>query len=130
MIKEYDGKGNPVYKEPTEAYNEECTFLYHNDFRNKVMSKLVDGFDKNSLIMVDKIEHGETLEEKLKTETNKEVYFIRGSVDMDDREQIRALMETNDDIVAMSRIFAVGINIKNLHYIIFAQGGKAKVTLI
>jgi superfamily II DNA or RNA helicase len=41
-------------------------------------------------------------------------------------------MEIDDNIIciAMSRIFAVGINIKNLHYVIFAQGGKAKVTLI
>ena len=38
--------------------------------------------------------------------------------------------ENNIVCIAMSRIFAVGINIKNLHNVVFAQGGKAKVTLI
>ncbi len=41
-------------------------------------------------------------------------------------------METNDDVicVANSKIFSTGINIKNLHYIIFAAIGKAKIKII
>ena len=117
---------------PTKAYDAECEFLYHNEFRNKVISHLAANFDKNCLIMVDSIDHGETLEKILKEKTQKNVYFIRGSVETEDREKLRALMEIDNNIVcvAMSRIFAVGVNIKNLHYVIFAQGGKAKVTLI
>jgi superfamily II DNA or RNA helicase len=120
------------FHDPTKAYTEEGEFLYHNEFRNKVIAKLACNFDKNALIMVDKIDHGETLEKLLSANTGKNVYFIRGSVETEDREKLRALMETSNNIIciAMSRIFAVGINIKNLHYVIFAQGGKAKVTLI
>lgn len=118
--------------DPTKSYIDECDFLYHSEFRNKVILHLAQKFNKNCLIMVDKIEHGETLEKLMREHTNKKIYFIRGSVEMEDREKLRALMEIDDNIVciAMSRIFAVGINIKNLHYVIFAQGGKAKVTLI
>jgi superfamily II DNA or RNA helicase len=129
-------KNKPRFKidltDPTKAYVEECEFLYHNEFRNKVISHLACNFNKNSLIIVDKIDHGETLEKLLTEQSGKKVYFIRGSVEMEDREKLRALMEIDDNIIciAMSRIFAVGINIKNLHYVIFAQGGKAKVTLI
>ena len=41
-------------------------------------------------------------------------------------------MEKKKDIVciAISKIFSTGINIKNLHYIVFAGGGKAKVKII
>ena len=41
-------------------------------------------------------------------------------------------MESENNIicVAMSKIFSTGIDITNLHYILFAQGGKAKITLI
>ena len=115
-----------------KAYQEECAFLYHSEYRNKVISHLTSQFEKNTLIIVDKIDHGETLEKLLKEQTGKDVYFIRGSVEMEDREKLRELMEKNNNIicVAMSRIFAVGINIKNLHYVIFAQGGRAKVTII
>lgn len=129
-------KNKPHFKMDMEdqkkAYEDECEFLYHSEFRNKVIAHLVNKFNKNCLILVDKIDHGESLEAVLKAQTQKKVYFIRGSVEMEDREKLRALMEIDDNIVciAMSRIFAVGINIKNLHYVVFAQGGKAKVTLI
>ena len=33
-------------------------------------------------------------------------------------------------IIAISKIFSTGINIKNLHYIIFGGGGKAKIKII
>jgi superfamily II DNA or RNA helicase len=41
-------------------------------------------------------------------------------------------MEERDDVVvvAISKIFSTGINIKNLHYIIFAGGGKAKIKIV
>ena len=41
-------------------------------------------------------------------------------------------MEEKKDIivVAISKIFSTGINIKNLHYIMFAGGGKAKIKII
>ncbi len=129
-------KNRPRFKYDEEnqikAYDDECEFLYHSEFRNKVISYLTSKFNKNCLILVDSLDHGNTIFDLLKTQTQKKVYFIQGSVGMDDREKLRELMEVDDNIVcvAMSRIFAVGINIKNLHYVIFAQGGKAKVTLI
>lgn len=115
-----------------KAYQEECLFLYHNEYRNKIISHISTKFEKNVLIIVDKIDHGETIKKILTEQTNKDVYFVRGSTDMEERERIKELMELNDNVIciAMSRIFAVGINIKNLHYVIFAQGGKAKVTII
>ena len=41
-------------------------------------------------------------------------------------------MEEHSDVivVAISKIFSTGINIKNLHYIIFAGGGKAKIKIL
>ena len=41
-------------------------------------------------------------------------------------------METNDNLVviAMSSIFSTGINIKNIHMIIFAAGGKSFVRVV
>ena len=36
-------------------------------------------------------------------------------------------MDDNVIVVAISKIFSTGINIKNLHYIVFAGGGKAKI---
>ena len=131
----YDSKWTfkyPSALNPTEAYEEEITFLQTNEFRNNTIVKLVNKVDKNILIMVDRIPHGEQLLKILSENTTKKVYFVQGEVELEERESIRKLMETQDDIVcvAISKIFSTGINIKNLHYVIFAAIGKAKIKII
>lgn len=119
--------------DPTARYRREHQFLAKNPFRNTVISKLSERFDNNCLIMVDYIEHGEELYGELKSQCkDKRVFFIRGEVDIDERERVKKLMEDTSDVVciAISKIFSTGINIKNLHYIVFAGGGKAKVKII
>ena len=118
---------------PTEGYRNELEFLAESKFRNDILSKLCINTKNNSLILIDYINHGETLYNILsKSCKDKKVFFIRGSVAITDREDIRRLMETDNNIIviAISKIFSTGINIKNLHYIIFAGGGKAKVRII
>ena len=41
-------------------------------------------------------------------------------------------MEINNNIicVAISKIFSTGISINNLHYIVFASAGKAKIKIL
>jgi len=53
-------------------------------------------------------------------------------VEVKERKKIQELMERQKDIiiVAISKIFSTGINIKNLHYLVFASGGKAKIKII
>jgi superfamily II DNA or RNA helicase len=117
----------------TDKYRTETEFLIRNQFRNNFISKVVSKINKNSLILVDYIEHGLILTETLKSNlSDKQVYFIRGEVEIKEREEIRNLMELHNNIVvvAISKIFSTGINIKNLHYIIFAGGGKAKIKIL
>jgi superfamily II DNA or RNA helicase len=117
---------------PTAGYEEEIQFLQTNKFRNNIISKLVQGVNNNILIMVDRIAHGEELLRVLSEQTAKQVYFVHGDVEVEEREKIRELMETSDNVVcvAISKIFSTGINIKNLHYIVFAAIGKAKIKII
>jgi len=70
--------------------------------------------------------------EYLQKVEGKKAYFIQGSVDVEEREKIKALMEreTNIVVVAISAIFATGVNIKNLHNIIFASGGKSFIRTV
>jgi len=117
---------------PTAAYELENEFLQTNLFRNKTIQTLVQSLSRNTLVLVDRIAHGELLLEILKTCTGKDVHFICGDVDIEERERVRNLMENNDNIicVAISKIFSTGVNIRNLHYIIFASIGKAKTKII
>jgi len=118
---------------PSEIYNKENDYLYGNEHRNNIIATLCQKLDKNILILVDRIEHGNILNEIIKKlNPTKKVYFIQGDVEMEEREKMRALMEIDDNIVciAISKIFSTGINIKNLHYIMFALIGKASIKII
>ena len=131
----YDDKPNypRQLNDPAEKYRAELDFIIHNDFRNNLLSKLCNNFDKNCLILVDYIKHGSTLHKHLTDNCkDKKVYYIRGEIDVEDRDRVRGIMEMQDNVivVAISKIFSTGINIKNLHYIIFGSGGKAKIKTI
>jgi len=117
----------------SNLYREEQRFLMRSGFRNNVISKIVCKLTNNSLILVDYIEHGELLYKAIREQCpEKQCYFIRGEVEVAERDEIRQLMEKRTDIVvvAISKIFSTGINIKNLHYIVFACGGKAKIKIV
>jgi superfamily II DNA or RNA helicase len=122
----------PSMHNPTAGYEEEITWLQTNKFRNDIITKLVNKQDKNTLIMVDRIAHGEELLRVLQEGTTKEVHFVHGAVEIEEREMIRKLMEEQDNVacIAISKIFSTGINIKNLHNIIFAAIGKARIKII
>ena len=122
----------PSMSEPTAGYEEEITWLHTNKYRNSVISKLVNKLDTNTLILVDRIVHGEHLLEYLKANTDKQIFFIQGSIEVEEREKLRRLMEETSGVVciAISKIFSTGISIKNLHNIIFAAIGKARIKII
>jgi superfamily II DNA or RNA helicase len=119
--------------DPTDGYRKESSFLIESQFRNNLLAKLCNKFDNNALIMIDYIKHGETLYDTIKSNCpEKTVYFIRGDVDVSEREVIKRYIENKSNVVviAISKIFSTGVNIKNLHYIVFAGGGKAKIKIL
>ena len=122
----------PSMTDPTAGYEEETVWLHANKFRNELIKKLIDKLETNTLVLVDRIVHGELLLDFLKRETNKQIYFIQGSVEVEEREKLRQLMEETHGIVciAISKIFSTGISIKNLHNVVFAAIGKARIKII
>lgn len=121
----------PHFSGPS-GYRDELEYIYESDKRNSLLQKLVGKLNNNTLILVNHITHGETLEEYFSKLTNKKVYFIRGSVDVEEREKIKKIMEreTNVVCVAISAIFSTGVNVKNIHNIIFAAGGKSFIRTV
>jgi superfamily II DNA or RNA helicase len=98
-----------------------------------VIAQISKKTDKNTLILVNSLQQGEILFKLLSGFLpEKSVYYIRGEVPNSEREEIRQLMEKKDNVVciAMSKIFSTGVNVRNLHYIIFALTGKAKIRFL
>ncbi len=117
---------------PTAEYEAETTWLHTSEYRNNLISKLINKLDTNTLVLVDRIAHGEYLLEYLKSKTDKQIFFVQGSVEVEERDKIKQIMEAQTGVVciAISRIFSTGISIKNLHNIIFAAIGKARIKII
>jgi len=129
-------KVKPQYSQqisdPGERYRQEFEFLFTNKFRNDTIEKLSTGVNNNTLILVDYIRHGEELLSQLSQNKTKQVYFIQGDVEVEERDKVKTLIENNNNVIciAISKIFSTGISINNLHYIIFASGGKAKIKIL
>ena len=116
-------------------YQDEIDFIVGNDARNRLIRNLAIDAKGNTLVLfrlVDK--HGKPLYEQInnKVEENRKVFFVSGDTDTTDREAIRRIVEkqTNAIIVASLGTFSTGINIRNLHNIIFASPSKSQIKVL
>ena len=116
----------------TDRYFAELEFLSKNKFRNSIIEKICTNFKNNILIMINNLDHGKELFDQLSKIESKQVFYIKGEVEVQDREIIKDIMEKNDNVVciAISAIFSTGINIKNIHAIVFAAGGKSFTRIV
>jgi superfamily II DNA or RNA helicase len=119
--------------DPGAWYRMEQEFIQENKFRNNFIGKICNGLNNNVLVLIDLIAHGENLYSTITNICpNKQVFFIRGDVEVEDRDKVKQIMEKENNVIciAISKIFSTGISINNIHYIVFAGGGKAKVKIL
>ena len=100
--------------------------------RNTFIKNLVRDLKGNTLVLFNYVEkHGEPLFDLINKNIGdtKKVFFVHGGVEASEREEIRRLAEVNDNcvIIASYGTFSTGINIKNLHNIIFASPSKSRI---
>lgn len=111
-------------------YASEIKVLVGDENRNNMILNIAGQTTTNSLILFNFITHGKFLfDEAKKRFPDKEVFYISGETDTILREAIREKVEKLDNaiIVASYGVFSTGINIKNLHNIIFAHPFKSKI---
>ena len=113
-----------------EGYQDEMDYLCEHEQRNKFIRNLACDLKGNTLVLFNYVEkHGLPLYEMINSHTDKPVHLVYGGVDVDDREEIRRLVEheNNSIIVASYGTFSTGINIKRLHNLVFASPSKSRV---
>jgi superfamily II DNA or RNA helicase len=102
-----------------------------NAQRNAFIKNLVLSLKGNSLVLFQLVEkHGKELFKLIDAEKgNRKVFFVYGGTDVEVRESIRAITEGENDaiIVASYGTFSTGINIRNLHNVIFASPSKSRI---
>ena len=116
-----------------ENFEEEVQYIITHNRRNNFIKNLALDLKGNTLILFARVEkHGLPLYELINSNNiieNRNVFFIHGGVDTEDREKVREIteQENNAIIVASYGTFSTGINIKNLHNVIFASPSKSRI---
>ena len=114
-----------------ENFEEETQYIIKHQQRNNFIKNLTLDLKGNTLVLFNRVEdHGMPLYELINTSArNKKVFFIYGGVNVEDREEVRAIAEKENNaiIVASYGTFSTGINIKNLHNIVFASPSKSRI---
>jgi superfamily II DNA or RNA helicase len=118
-----------------KKYHEEIDYIVTHEKRNNLIANLTIKQKGNSLVLFQFVEkHGEPLFKLIreKAEENRKVFYVSGNIDTADREAIRKITETQENaiIVASLGTFSTGINIRNLHNIIFASPSKSQIRVL
>jgi superfamily II DNA or RNA helicase len=112
-------------------YNQEIEYIVMNEERNNFIRNLALSLEGNTLILFQFVEkQGKSLYSKIKDKAGKRhTFFVFGGTDVEVRESVRAITEKENDaiIVASYGTFSTGINIRNLHNIIFASPSKSRI---
>ena len=121
---------HPAHK--FETFEDEVQYIINHERRNKFIRNLALDLKGNTLILFSRVEgHGQPLYEMINTNRvdTRHVFFVHGGVATEDREKVREIteQENNAIIVASYGTFSTGINIKNLHNVIFASPSKSRI---
>lgn len=131
VLKHNDDDSKEIKKK--KDYKEEIAYLIKCEARNKFIKNLALSMKNNTLVLYQYVDkHGKLLYDAISNSYNiddRKVFYIHGGINAYEREKIRKLTEQEENaiIVASFGTFSTGINIKNLHNIIFASPSKSRV---
>lgn len=124
---------NEIKEIKRAKYQQEIEWLVLNDKRNNFITNLANTIKGNVLVLFNFVEkHGVPLYQNIKRKGKKESFLICGKTEIEDREQIRKIVDKHDNsvLVASYGTCSTGINIKNIHAIIFASPSKSVVRVL
>ena len=115
-----------------ESYEDEVQYIINHEKRNNFIKNLTLDLKGNTLILYSRVStHGEPLFNLINNskKSDRKVFFIHGGVEASEREKVREITEQEDNaiIVASYGTFSTGINIRNLHNVIFASPSKSRI---
>ena len=125
----------PYDPEVKNGFAVECDYIENSKTCTYNIAKIAHKLRHNTIVMFDHTLHGQSIFkmiEDMNENFDKQCFFINGETELDIREDIRKYMESADNVilVANTACFSVGINVKNIHNIVFASFGKAKTKVI
>ena len=118
-----------------KTYQEEIEFIVTNSKRNNFIKNLTLDLKGNTLVLYNYVEkHGKPLYNLMKdhVEEGRKIFFVSGETAATDREAIRAIVEKQKNSITVASLgtFSTGINIRNLHNIVFASPSKSQIRVL
>ena len=118
-----------------KTYQEEISYIVQHPQRNKFITNLALAQKGNTLVLFNLVEtHGKPLYKAIKKKAgkNRKVFYVSGEIKTEDREAIREATEKENDaiIVASMGTFSTGINIRNLHNLVFSAPTKSQIRVL
>jgi superfamily II DNA or RNA helicase len=117
------------------SYQDEIDFIVRYEKRNNFIANLAASLEGNTLVLFNLVDkHGKVLrpliEDKLKD--GQRFFFVSGETKTADREQIRNIVDKQKNSIVLASLgtFSTGINIKNIHNIVFASPSKSQIRVL
>lgn len=115
-------------------YQDEISYIVASPARLRFLRNLAVSLEGNTLLLFQLIEKHGTMIHKaiLEKAGDRPVYFIHGGVAGDERNQIREIVEKQNNAIIIASVgtFAVGVNIVNLSNIIFGSPSKSRIRVL
>ena len=115
-----------------QSYQDEVDLLVRDERRNKFIVNLTNYLKGNTLVLFQFVEkHVDVLYDMMK-DLDRKVFYVHGGTDTETRENIREITEKekNAIIVASYGTFSTGINIRNLHNVVFSSPSKSRIRVL
>ena len=130
IVLQYPDKDKKFMKD--QSYQDEVDLLVRDIRRNKFIINLTTHLKGNTLLLFQFVEkHGAVLYDMLK-DLDRKVFYVHGGTDTQTRENIREITEKEKSaiIVASYGTFSTGINIRNLHNVVFSSPSKSRIRVL
>ena len=132
IILKYPDEDRQIVKD--FEYAAELEYIVTKVERNNFLCDLVGHLNGNTLVLFQFVEkHGKPLHNLIEDKyEERKVFFVYGGVDTNTREEIREIVENEENaiIVASYGTFSTGINIRNINNIVFASPSKSKIRVL
>ncbi len=114
------------------TYEDEVQYIITHNQRNNFIKNLSLDLKGNTLILFSRVDtHGKPLFELIRdsAKEGRKVFFVHGGINTEEREEVRSIVDSEVDaiIVASYGVFSTGINIRNLHNVVFASPSKSRI---
>lgn len=114
------------------TYMEEIEFIVSSPARLEYLVNLVESLRGNTLLLFTRVEqHGLPIYEAIKARIGdkRRVHVVHGGVDGEERDDIRGLVEEDDDAVVVCSYgtFSQGVNVRRVHNIVMASPYKSRI---